>query len=394
MKYIYIHILLILSFLYLSSCKFSESTKEIENNDTINNLIYSKKDSIAFAEKAHKFDSIFTYFYKKRNFNGNVLIAQKGRIIFEKSFGYSNIKKKEKLKLNSTFQLASVSKQFTAVAILQLIDKGVVTFEDTIQKFYPEFPFKNITIKMLLTHRSGLPNYIYFTDDIVKDKSAPLYNSQVIDSLIKYSPSWYYPPNKRFDYSNTGYMLLASIVEKVSGMSFARYMQENIFVPLRMKNSYIYEKGRTELRNNATGYLYGKKEAEDNFLNGVTGDKGVYTTVEDLLKWDQGLYTEKIISQKTLQEAFKPWNKQMRQNRNYGFGWRLQYFPDSSVVYFHRGWWQGFQNLLLRIPQDSSTVIVLRNKKTCHYIQFREFFDILYPNHEFFNFEQDSIIED
>ncbi|OFY23840.1 MAG: hypothetical protein A2W98_02945 [Bacteroidetes bacterium GWF2_33_38] len=383
---------MVLSFLFFGSCTSCEpkvkADKEIKN---INPL--SHEDSVDFAIKAHKFDSIFTEFYHNRDFNGNVLIAQRGKVIFKKSYGFSNYKTRDRLKSSTRFQIASISKQFTAVAILQLIEKGLISYEDSVQKFFPDFPYPNVTIKLLLCHRSGLPNYIYFCDDIIKDQSKPLYNFQVVDSLIKYSPQRYYPPDTRFNYSNTGYMLLAKIVEEVSGMSFTQYMKENVFEPLEMHNSFIYEKGKVELQNAAIGYSYGPKEAIDNFLNGVTGDKGVYTTTEDLLKWDQGLYTNKIISMNVLQDAFKPWNDKVKTNENYGFGWRLRYLPDSSVVTYHRGWWQGFQSLLIRIPKDTTTIIVLRNRKTRHYIQFQEFLDILYPENNFFKSESDSISE-
>ena len=310
-----------------------------------------------------------------------MLISQNGKKVFENYYGYSNIKSNDTLSLDKKFQLASVSKQFTAVAILQLYQRGKLSLQDTIQKFFPDFPYHDITVHMLLSHRSGLPNYIYFYDKLFHDDFAPISNSQVIDSLTLINPQWYYPPNKKFNYSNTGYMILASIVEKVSKLKFSDYMQENIFEPLKMNNTLVYDKNIIDnIPNNATGYLYRKREAEDNFLNGVVGDKGVFSTVGDLYKWETGLYTGTIINKDTLNLAFKPHGKKKARKTNYGYGWRMYNLKNNEQVLFHAGWWQGFQSLIIRIEQDSSSVIILKNRKNRYVFNHNDFLKILYPN--------------
>ena len=347
------------------------SNKEIQLK-SVDKFIPKKK------EKAETIDRYFYRLYRKGIFNGNVLLAQKGEIIFQKSYGYADIRTKEKLSLRSVFQLGSVSKQFTATAILQLYEKGALSLQDTIQRFFPNFPYKHITIHELLCHRSGLMNYIYFCDSQPIDKSKPLSNFGVIQCLTDSSPRPYFSPDRCFDYSNTGYMILAAIVEKVSGMHFRDYLKKNIFEPLRMKDTYVYNHNAPyKSPFLVKGYEYGRVEANPDFLDGVVGDKGVYSNLHDLYLWDQGLYKEIIISKKTLDLAFNPYGKKKNAKKNYGYGWRNYYLADSTKIIYHAGWWHGYQSLLIRIEKDSSTVVVLKNKRNKLVIDQKKIFKIL-----------------
>ncbi len=347
-------------FFFVSFISCNQS-KEIKSNKKIKieeNVLSSKQK-----KSAELIDNYFQNLFDKRVFNGNVLIAQNGKVILQKSYGYTDIRTKEPLKLNSVFQLGSVSKQFTATAILQLYEKGELSLQDTIQRFYPDFPYKNITIHELLCHRSGLMNYIYFCDDLPIDKSIPLSNQGVMQCLTDSAPSVYYPPNKRFNYSNTGFMVLASIVEKVSGMHFRDYMKKFVFDPLRMKDTYIYNHNAPYKSSLLVkGYEYGRVEANPDFLDGVVGDKGVYSNLNDLYLWDQGLYQNIIIKKTTLDLAFGAYGKRKTVRENYGYGWRNYYLPDSTKIIYHGGWWHGFQSLLIRVEKDHSTIVVLKNK--------------------------------
>lgn len=374
-----------------------------QNNNIANNSQDSIKKiltRINSESKIKRLDSLFNYYHNIGGFNGNVLIAQSGIIFYKKSFGFANFKTKDSLNDNSQFNLASISKQFTATAIMILKERGLLDYNDTIQKFLPNFPYHGITIKLLLCHRSGLPNYIYYCDEIIKDKETPITNDSVILILTKDAPPRYYPPNKKFNYSNTGYAVLASIVENVSGVSFEEFITREIFEPLKMFNSVVYNKSKnTIICNKAMGYLYKEKEAENNFLNGVIGDKGIYSTTNDLFKWDIGLYSDKIIKRTTLNEAFEPANSDMKFPRNYGFGWRLQYLTDGRKMIYHRGWWQGFQNVLIRLESDSTTIVLLRNRKTKTIINPYIILDILYPEKKYlkqfklFPKEQNEILD-
>ena len=359
-------------------------SEEIHDTVSIPDTLSEFLENIHAREKAKAFNKYFKHLNRAGIFNGNVLIAQKGVVIFENTYGYSNIRKREKLSLDDRFQIASVSKQFTAVSILQLYEKGLLDLKDTIQRFLPNFPYKDITIHMLLIHKSGLPNYIYLCDRNFHNKDTGyVSNNDAIDCLIKHKPPRYYRPGRRFDYSNTGYMVLASIVESISKMSFDEYLQKNIFIPLDMQNTFLYTKGKTILPSDvAIGYKYRRTPAEDIFLNGVVGDKGIYTTAEDLYKWDQGLYNNKIINDTILKLAFQPMGKRKWEHKNYGYGWRMYNSSKAGKVLYHAGWWYGYQSLLVRVEKDSTTIVVLRNKKTKGIIDQDRLFKILYKDYK------------
>jgi CubicO group peptidase (beta-lactamase class C family) len=378
--------------LFISSCKTDnaiKNTKEVlpvkaieaETEIITQDSIQKLKTFLNAKDKAKKFHKYFNHLHRAGIFNGNVLIAQRGIPIYEESFGYSDLRKKNPLTKNPKFQIASVSKQFTAVAIMQLYEQGLLDYNDSLQKYFPDFPYKGITIHMLLTHTSGLPNYTYLCDRKFPYKDSAVYNNEVLNCLTQYHPAKYYKPGKRFDYSNTGYVILASIVEKISGVSFPEYLNKNIFKPLGMNNTFVYVKGKTHFPQNTTkGYKSWRRKAEDIFLNGVYGDKGIYTTTGDLLKWDQGLYTGKIISYETLQRAFKPWAHKRWTNKYYGYGWRIYNSQIAGKVIYHSGWWYGYQSLLVRLEKDKSTIIVLKNKKTMGLINQTKLFEILYSD--------------
>jgi CubicO group peptidase (beta-lactamase class C family) len=297
-------------------------------------------------------------------FNGTILVGWANKIVYEGHEGWANYAEKDSINTQTKFQIGSVSKQFTAVAILQLYAQGKLHLNDSISKYFPDLPYQGFTIHQLLVHRSGLSNYIYFIDRIVENKNTTYTNSDIIDLWKVHKPLPYYPPGRRFDYSNSGYMLLASIIEKVSGMSYPEYMQKNVFEPLGMKNTFVYVAGKNDsVPNLAQGYKYHWKVVTEAYLNGTYGDKGIYSTAEDMFKWDQGLYSGEILNTDTLALAFEPMGKPSHFKHNYGYGWRMFNYKDQKILY-HAGWWQGFKSLLIRVPDNKLTIVVLKNLKT------------------------------
>ena len=337
------------------------------------------KEEIYNSKTALKLDSLFKIWCKTNRFNGNVLIAQHGKIIYKKCFGYANFETKEPLQYNSAFQLASVSKQFTATAIMILKEKGKLNYIDFVCSFFPDFPYKDITIQMLLTHRSGLANYMYFCEKYCSDHDSPISNQDVVKLMIDNKPETYKKPDRRFYYNNTNYCLLAAIVEKISGMHFGEFVKQEIFIPLDMKNTWIKSSPADTLNPHVTlGYESIWKKGETNYLDGVVGDKNVYSTIEDLYKWDQALYTEKILKQSTLSEAFEPHSKELRRGiKNYGYGWRLLNYPDGTKIIYHNGWWHGYNTSFYRRLNDHTTIIILSNRKNKGIFQTQSIFNIL-----------------
>lgn len=312
---------------------------------------------------ASRFDSLFSNLTKHKGFNGNVLVGIHGNVIYKNSFGYSNLKKKTPLNVKSVFQIASVTKQFTAAAVMMLHERKLLEYNDTIQKYIPNFPYKNITIKQLLAHRSGLPNYMYFAGKYWKNKRVYLTNNDLLTLLIKYKPRTEFQPDARYKYSNTGYAILALIVERVAKMPFHQFMEENIFSPLEMRGTFVYNpNNKKTIEYETNGYTKKRRLAHRDFLDGVVGDKGIYSTVEDLFIWDQALYSDKIVKQTTLNEAFTPLSYDNRRDNTYGFGWRISTAEDGSKIVYHGGWWRGYSSLFVRRLEDQTTIIILCNR--------------------------------
>lgn len=362
--------LLILVFCILFSLETANPGKSIaEVNSDLSHLIRFTIDQ----KKAARIDSFFSAKYRRHNFNGTVLYAEKGRTIFKGAFGYANYKNRDTLTTNSAFQLGSVSKPLTSFAILLLVEKKKLSLNDPIEKFFPDFPYKKITIRMLLSHRSGLPNYLYFSDKLWPDPKPPISNQEVIKLMIKYKPRRLFRPNQRYNYSNTNYCILAAILEKLCGISFENFMEKNIFKPLEMTNTHIFKKGvNMEIPGKVTGYNRKGRIADNTYLNGVVGDKGVYSTVEDLEKWDTALYQGKLVSREMLKEAFEPAKKNRRHLSNYGLGWRITRDKHGEKIVYHSGWWKGFKAHLVRKPDTRRTIIVLMNSVSGNHVSLRE----------------------
>lgn len=355
----------------ISSCGSSSATAPIVSTPVVN------QDSILFLQKnktkIKQLDAVFKNRVRQDGFNGCVLIAQHGQILYKNVFGFSDLKKRDSLKINSAFQLASTSKTLTAAAILLLKDQNKLKLTDHIQSYLPGFPYTNITIQMLLTHRSGLSNYIYFSEPYCDDNNC--YNGKIFDNnsvleiIQNTKPSLYATPDKKFEYCNTNYALLASIVEKVSGLSFSDFMEQNIFTPLNMSNTWVCGTKNDSLCELKTKGHNGSTPERDTYADYVVGDKGVYSTVDDMYKWSQALYSGKILKKETVEEAFTGYSNEHAGKRNYGYGWRLiEESPDDKIVY-HNGWWHGYSSLFYRRLSDQTTVILLCNKfnsKTYH----------------------------
>jgi CubicO group peptidase (beta-lactamase class C family) len=200
-----------------------------------------------------------------------------------------------------------------------LKEQGKLTYLDPVKKFIPDFPYEEVNIHMLLSHRSGLPNYVYFCDHLCDDRSTPLSNNDVISLMSNRKPEPYAKPDKRFQYCNTNYCVLATIIEKASGMSFREFLHKYLFDPSGMKNTELFSMMDTiKIDNAVKGHFANGRAMEYNYLNGVVGDKGVYSTVTDLFKWDNALFAGKIISKETLEDGLRPTSEIKRNGASYG----------------------------------------------------------------------------
>ena len=343
-------------------------------------------DRIAMDKKGYKIDSVFTALQLRAGFNGTVLYAEKGRLVFKNAYGYEDFKTRKRLTTQSAFQLASVSKMFTAMAIMILQEDGLLDYDDSLELFIPGLPYPGVTIRHLLIHRSGIPDYMYFSDEHWGQKR-PISNENMIWIMQELKPPRFFSAGNGFDYCNSNYALLASVVEHVTGKAFEDFLRERIFGPLEMHDSFLYrlEPGESVPRTVPVGVpghrsYRGRAIGEQNFYqNGVVGDKGIYSTVEDLFKFDQALYNGLLVSEETLMEAFTPGSPRRSRHRdNYGFGWRLKAGRSNTI--YHYGWWKGFRTYFIRDMEQEKTIIVLTN--TTRLLSSGRLYGIL-DNHQF-----------
>jgi CubicO group peptidase (beta-lactamase class C family) len=350
-----------------------------------------KNPDAATAEKISKIEDIFRR-KKRAGFNGNVLIVQKGEVLYQNSFGFSDIKERDTLNINSRFQLASLSKPFTAIAVLKLIQEGRVSLDDSVQRFFPDFPYHGVKVDMLLSHRSGLPNYIYsFTDSIRHGRKYPD-NLDIMDWYAKVvpTPTPYNKPGRSFNYCNTNYCVLAAIAEKVTGEPFGKYLNDQIFAPLGMINTFLVTDTSAAARKYRTfGHQFGRKLDKD-YYDEVVGDKGLYSTTGDIYRFYNGLTKGLLLDKKLLDEAFKPRSFERAGIRNYGYGFRMHITKDNKPRFiYHGGWWKGYNTMLWVSPDDEAVIIVLGNSYNRSTYDLKELLEVIHGSGKIEDIEKD-----
>lgn len=322
-------------------------------------LTYADTNSASYRRMINSIDSFYAI-QRARGFNGSVLIGHQGKVIYERYFGTSDIRTGAQWTKNSNSQLASTSKPFTATAVLFLHQEGFLNINDPVNKYIPGFPYPAITIKMLLNQRTGLPDYTKM-GNVVWKSTAPMSNKDLMGYFIKNKPPLGFKPDTRFQYSNTNYAFLASIVEVVSKMRFKDFMKEIIFEPLGMHNTYVFDPEESWHANSTVSYRANFTIFPNTFQDGIYGDKGIYSSVQDMYKWDQSFYNNTILSVATQRMAYQGYSYESRGTKNYGLGWRM-IETDSSKLIYHNGWWHGNNTVFYRFIADNFTIIILGNK--------------------------------
>jgi CubicO group peptidase (beta-lactamase class C family) len=324
-----------------------------------------------YRELSRYFDSTLL----RHGFNGGILIAKDGAVIYEKYAGFSDLRTKEPMTDSTMLHIASAGKTFTGMAILRMIQENKLSLNDSLEKFFPAFPYPGVTVKMLLSHRSGLPNYVYFIPNSNWDKKQYATNADVLNQLYTEKPKRIFAPGTRFTYSNTNFVLLAMIIEKLSGQAFPDYMRTKIFEPLGMKHTYVFT-----LKDSLTATQSFQPNGalwQYDCLEGTYGDKNIYTTPQDLLKWDQAFYTDQLINKALLDSAFTPYSLERPSMHNYGLAWRLLMIPNGKKVIYHNGRWHGFNAAFARLTDEKVTIIILGNKYNSRiYTAARDAYDL------------------
>ncbi|HWQ65553.1 MAG TPA: serine hydrolase domain-containing protein [Methanospirillum sp.] len=312
-------------------------------------------------------DSIFTSFITNETPGAAVIVVKDGAIQYEKSFGLSNLSDKAPLTTQHIFQLGSVGKMFTALAVMILAEEGKIQYDDPIGKYLPELAHfgDTLTIRTLLQHTSGLPDYSgddTLNDQLMEISSHPTNADALL--LLSKTKDLVSKPGEKYSYNNAGYDTLAALVERLSGQPFQTFLQERIFTPLQMTNTFSLPSTRKTDPMVAHSYeMQGDQITiyDSDPLDTVLGSGSLYSTVEDMARFDQGLYTDEVVSQATLQEAFKPVTLLNGEVSNYGFGWEISNHNGIPYVW-HDGSWLGFLSQYVRFPKQHLSVIILQNK--------------------------------
>ncbi len=353
---------LVLSVTLFGSCGQAQTAQTPIKTDS---LAPVSKDTLRLTpNELHHYSAITGLFFDSMlagRFNGSVLVAKNGVIIYERYKGYKHPEKKQdSLDFHTAFHLASVSKTFTAMATLKLWQEGKLDIHDPVNKYLVGFPFPEITVQNLLTHRSGLRNYVHFMDRSNWDKHKFLTNGDVLQ-YINTHPAEVRgaPAGRHFEYSNTNYALLALIIEKVSGLSYPDYLARTFFQPLQMQDSYVFN--LTDTASAMQSYYQTGRRFRLEFLDQVYGDKNVFSTVRDLYKWDQALRSGQLFTKGVLDSAYAGYSFEKPGQRNYGLGWRMLLIPNGKKLIYHNGWWHGNRTVFIRMLDEDATIIALCN---------------------------------
>jgi CubicO group peptidase (beta-lactamase class C family) len=307
-------------------------------------------------------DALFKDYNQPGVPGASVIVIREGKVLYKHAYGLADVEAHTPATTKTNYRLASCTKQFTAMCVMMLAERHRLNLDAPLTRFFPDYPTygKEITVRQLLTHTSGIKAY---EELVLKDRTAQLHDIDVLN-LLKQQADTYFPPGMQYRYSNTGYAHLALIVEKASGTSFATFLKKNIFGPLKMHDTVAFEEGISTIHNRAYGYSK-KGEAfertDQSVTSAVLGDGGIYSSVDDLFLWDQALYTTKLVSDDMLHQAWTPSILASGKQSTYGFGWELAEWKGMKTVR-HGGATIEFRTAILRIPEKKFTVIVLVNR--------------------------------
>jgi CubicO group peptidase (beta-lactamase class C family) len=364
------NLLLYIFLLFIVSCKKDNSTASSDDEQNVKDTVLHitplniELNKLTTGYKNTKKNAIAQYYNKiwpKDDLSGGFLVAKNGQILFEKYGGLANRSTKEEITSKTPIHIASVSKVLTAAVVLKLIDLDKLKLDQKVNTLLPEFPYEDITIQMLLNHRSGLPNYAYFADDrAIWDRSV-LTNQDVLDLLAEHKFNLYFKPDKKFGYCNTNYSMLALVIEKVTHMKYPAAMKKIIFDPLGMKNTFVFNYD-TDRQKVSLSYKGNNVQYGFDFLDAVYGDKNIYSTPRDLLKFDLATYSKKFLNPRLVKQVFKGYSYEHKGERNYGLGIRMHEWQTGEKLFYHNGWWHGNTSSYVTLKGDTVALIALSNK--------------------------------
>jgi CubicO group peptidase (beta-lactamase class C family) len=368
-RYIFLSYCLIATF---SSCSKQEKTEDgvIKVNEKGIPVMQPLQEALpklsaAFIkEKKYAVSMFFEKTWSEKNDNVSFLVAKNGQIIYENYMGFANKHTDEQITKDTPLHIASVSKVLTATATLMLIDAHKIKLDQKVNTIIKNFPYPDVTIQTLLNHRSGMKNYAYFTyENNNWDKKITLTNEDIIKVMVDKEIPLESKSDTRFSYCNTNYAVLALIIEKVTGMKFPEAMKEMIFTPLGMTNTYVCD-FKKDHENIVPSYKGNNVEIGTDYLDGVYGDKNIYSTPRDLLKFDTARFAPFFLNPELLKKVYKGYSYESKGQKNYGLGIRMVEFEQGEPFFFHNGWWHGNTSSFINLRKEKVTIITLSNKYT------------------------------
>lgn len=328
---------------------FSSKDNELQNKDAVVNQI----------------DQYYKTVWENGNLWGSFLVAKGDQILYEKYRGFGRENNQMPIDKNTPLHVASISKTLTAMATLKLVEAGKIGLQDPLTKYFPGFPYPDVTVFSLLTQRSGLPKYEYFIEKIKPEPAELskkfLTNQDILNMMIQYKPELARMPNTGFMYCNTNFAMLALLIEKVTKTPFPEAMQQMVFRPLKMEHTFIYQE--KDIATAAQSfYNVGPRVYPLDRLDLIYGDKNVYTTPRDLLNFSKALYAKNFLKPELMNLVFEPHSNEKPGINNYGIGFRMKIFDVNNKLTYHNGWWHGSNTVFGHLLNSKVTIIALGNK--------------------------------
>lgn len=354
------------------SCKkegaFFHQNKNLPNYGNVDlKTVFTKEDDELPNEDSiiSTLNNYYRTVWENGDLSGSFLVAKGDKILIEKYRGFGKENNQMPINENTPLHVASVSKTMTAMATLKLVEAGKLKLDDKVTQFFPNFPYPKVTIFTLLSQRSGLPKYEYFIEDInpqPAELAKPyLTNQDLLNMFVHYKPDLARDTDTGFMYCNSNYMLLALIIEKVTGVPFPEAMQTILFKPLKMEHTFIFQE--KDLGKAAMSFYYRNNlPIPYDRLDLIYGDKNVYTTPRDLLHFSTALFSKDFLKPELYNKIFEPYSNEKPGSNNYGLGFRMKIFDNGEKLTYHNGWWHGSNAVFAHLLKSKVTIIAIGNK--------------------------------
>ena len=363
-----------LAFFLFFSCSKKESTTTTSGyyspsnlpnfgNVDVDNVFKGEKLKLKNQQKIlNSLNQYYENIWNSADMSGGVLVAHGDNILLEKYKGFGRENNQMPINKDTPLHLASISKPITAMAVLKLVEAKKISLEQKVKSIFPNFPYPDVTIQHLLTHRSGLPKYEHFLEENdIKPKNQYFTNQEIFDIVAKHKPELARQTDTGFMYNNFNYAILALIIEKITGKTYPEAMKEMVFAPLKMKNTFVFEEKHINSASQSFYQRSSKLYPLDQY-DLIYGDKNIYTTPRDLFNFSKALFSKDFLPKELMEKIFEPYSNEKKGVNNYGLGFRLKIFNEGKKLTYHNGWWHGSNTVFIHLRESKTTIIALSNK--------------------------------